>query len=306
MNNNSKADLQKEILDLKSQQNAILLVHNYQRPEIQDIADFLGDSLGLAKQAAQTDAEKIVFCGVEFMAETAKILSPDKTVLLPERDAGCPMADMVTAEEILEKRKKHPTAKVVTYVNTTASVKAVSDVCCTSSNAVQVVKNVEANKIIFTPDKNLGSWVQRFVDKEVILGNGFCYVHHQISPEDIKKSKQKMSDALVIVHPECRTEVADLADRVNSTGGMIKFAQKTESKKIIVGTESGILHRLKKENPDKDFYTAGPSRICQNMKKITLESVIRALKKEQYHIEVPDKIAIPAQNALNAMLKYSF
>lgn len=305
MNNGSQKALQEEILELKEKQNTILLVHNYQRPEIQDIADFLGDSLGLAKQATQTDAEKIVFCGVEFMAETAKILSPDKTVLLPERDAGCPMANMVTAEEILEMKKEHPDAKVVSYVNTTASVKAVSNVCCTSSNAVQVVKNIDADKIIFTPDQNLGSWVKRFVDKEMILWDGFCYVHHRITPEDIKQSKRKMPEAPVIVHPECRPEVVVLADRVESTGGMVKFARETAAKKIIVGTESGILHRLKKESPDKEFYTAGPPRICQNMKKITLESVLSALQKEQYQIVVPEKIAKPAKIALDKMLDYS-
>ncbi|MCF7886398.1 MAG: quinolinate synthase NadA [Candidatus Marinimicrobia bacterium] len=305
MPNNSQKEIQNAILKLKEQQNAILLVHNYQRPEIQDIADFLGDSLGLAKQAAQTDADIIVFCGVEFMAETAKILSPEKMVLLPERDADCPMANMVSDEEILEMQKKHPDAKVVSYVNTTASVKAVSDVCCTSSNAVQVVKNIDADKIIFTPDKNLGFWVKRFVDKEMILWDGFCYVHHRITPEDIKKSKQKMPEASVIVHPECRPEVADLADRVESTGGMVKFARETEAKKIIVGTESGILHRLKKESPDKEFYTAGPPRICQNMKKITLESVLKALQKVQYKIEVPEKIAKPAKITLDKMLNFS-
>lgn len=305
MPNNSQKEIQDAILKLKEQLNAILLVHNYQRPEIQDIADFLGDSLGLAKQAAETDADKIVFCGVEFMAETAKILSPEKTVLLPERDAGCPMANMVTAEEILEIKKEHPDAKVVSYVNTTANVKAVSDVCCTSSNAVQVVKNLAADKIIFTPDKNLGSWVQRFVDKEMILWDGFCYVHHRITPEDIKKSKQKMPEAPVVVHPECQAEVADLADRVESTGGMVKFARDTEANKIIVGTESGILHRLKKENPDKEFYTAGPPRICQNMKKITLESVLEALQNGQYQIEVPEKTAKSAKVALDKMLDYS-
>ena len=261
--------------------------------------------MGLAKQAAQTDAEKIVFCGVEFMAETAKMLSSEKTVLLPERDAGCPMANMVTAEEILEKKEEYPEAKVVSYVNTTASVKAVSDVCCTSSNAIQVVKNIEADKIIFTPDKNLGSWVKRFVDKEMILWDGFCYVHHRITPEDIKKSKHKMPKAPVIVHPECRAEVADLADRVESTGGMVKFAHETDAKKIIVGTESGIIHRLQQENPDKKFYTVGPPRICQNMKKITLASVLKALQKEQYKIDVPEKTAKPAKIALDKMLDYS-
>lgn len=297
--------IQKKIVELKEKQNAILLVHNYQRPEIQEIADYLGDSLGLARQAAETDAEKIIFCGVEFMAETAKILSPDKEVLLPEKDAGCPMANMVTAEEVLEMKKKHPNAQVVSYVNTTASVKAVSDVCCTSSNAVKVVQNLDADEIIFVPDKNLGSWVKRFVDKKMILWEGFCYVHHRITPEDIKKSKKEMPEAPVIVHPECRPQVADLADRVESTGGMVKFAEETEAERIIIGTESGILHRLKQENPHKSFFTAGPPRICVNMKKITPTSILDVLQSNKNKIEVPKEIAGPAKNALDAMLRYS-
>ncbi len=298
-------NLQNKIKKLKEKNRAILLAHNYQRKEIQEIADYLGDSLGLARQAAATDADTIIFCGVKFMAETAKILSPSKKVLLPEIDAGCPMANMITAKDIIELRHKHPDAKVVSYVNTSAEVKAVSDVCCTSSNAMEVVKNIEADKIIFTPDANLGHWVQRFVDKEMIIWDGFCYVHSRITPEEVKTIKNKIPDAPLIVHPECRKEVIDLADKVGSTADMVKFARETEAKRIIMGTEEGLITRLKREIPDKKFFPAGTSKICQNMKKITLESVYFSLKKDQYEIHLSDEIIKSAKKSLNRMLEYS-
>ncbi len=297
-------ELQEKIIKLKKDKNAVLLVHNYQRTEIQEIADYLGDSLGLAKEAAKTDADIIVFCGVMFMAETAKILSPKKTVLLPENDAGCPMANMVTANDVIKLKNQHPDAKVVSYVNTNADVKAVTDVCCTSSNAVEVVKNIDSDKIIFTPDQNLASWVQRFVDKEIIVWDGFCYVHDKISVEEVIQAKENMPDAMLLIHPECKKEVADLADRVGSTSDMIRFAKESDTKRFIVGTELGLIERLQRENPEKEFYSAGTVKICQNMKKITLDSVYNSLFFNKYEIVLPDRIMKSAKKSLDEMLKY--
>lgn len=312
-----------EILKLKKSLNAVILVHNYQRGEIQDIGDYLGDSLGLSKKAAESPFKTIVFCGVKFMAETAKILSPEKTVLLPRIETTCPMADMVTVEELETLKSKYPDAAVVSYVNTNADVKAMSDVCCTSANAVKVVQNVEsasggkAKKIIFIPDKNLADYVSRFTDKEIIPWNGYCYVHASITPEDIKSAKEAYKNSPVIVHPECKREVIDLADEVLSTGGMVKFAKSSAAKEIIIGTEEGIIYRLKKENPDKNFYTAGPARMCKNMKLTTLEDVYLALsaqqkagpssggKEKQFKVELPDSIMNKARTALTRMLEYA-
>lgn len=302
-----KIDLQKDIIRLKKEKSAILLVHNYQKPEIQDAADELGDSLGLSRQAAHTDADMIVFCGVKFMAETAKILSPRKTVLLPrpEMEVGCPMADMVTAEQLKKLKKKNPQAKVVSYVNTNADVKAETDMCCTSSNAVEVVRNIDAEKIIFVPDKNLASYVSRFVDKEIIPWNGFCYVHERISREEVMRAKEEHPDALLIVHPECRPEVIDVADEVLSTGGMVRKAKESSSKKFLIGTEEGILYRLKKENPQKEFYTAGSPKTCAGMKRPTLYDVYLALKEERNPVEIPKDILDRARKSLEAMLHYT-
>jgi len=293
-----------EINELKKEKKAIILVHNYQRPEIQDIADFLGDSLGLAKQAAETKARIIVFCGVRFMAETAKILSPGKMVLLPRKEAGCPMADMITAEDLRRLKKNYPDAKVVSYVNTNADVKAESDICCTSANAVKVVKNISAKRIIFTPDKNLAAYCQRFVDKEIIPWNGYCYVHEKIREEEVRLAKEKLPDALLLVHPECKPSVIDLADEVLSTSGMVSFAKKSDKKKFLIGTEEGLIYRLKKENPEKEFYAAGTAKMCRNMKLTTLNDVYFSLKEERYAIELPEGIIKSAQKALMAMLKY--
>ncbi|MEJ2356324.1 MAG: quinolinate synthase NadA [candidate division WOR-3 bacterium] len=295
---------EKRIKKLKDKKNAVILAHNYQRAEVQDIADYLGDSLGLSQQANKTDAEIIVFCGVKFMAETAKILSPEKKVIMPKKEAGCPMANMVTPEDVLELRKKHPNAKVVSYVNTNADVKAVTDVCCTSANAVKVVKNIDANEIIFLPDKNLGSYVKRFTDKKIILWDGFCYVHDQISKEEVLSSKKKYPEALLLVHPECRPDVIDIADEVFSTSGMIKFARKSSAKSFLIGTEEGIIHRLKKENPTKEFYPAGMPKICSNMKLTQLEDVYNALKEEKNVIDLPEGIIKASKKSLEAMLKY--
>jgi quinolinate synthase len=294
-----------EINKLKKEKNAIILVHNYQRPEIQDIADFLGDSLGLAKQAAETKARIIVFCGVRFMAETAKILSPGKMVLLPRKEAGCPMADMITAEDLRSLKKKHPDAKVVSYVNTSAEVKAESDVCCTSANAVEVVKNISAKKIIFTPDKNLAAYCQRFTDKEVISWDGYCHVHEKITEEEVRLAKEKLPDALLLIHPECNPSVIDLADEVLSTSGMVSFAKKSDKKRFLIGTEEGLIYRLKKENPGKEFYIAGTAKMCRNMKLTTLNDVYLSLKEERYPIELAEGIIKSAQKALTAMLKYA-
>jgi len=293
-----------EINKLKKEKDAIILVHNYQRPEIQDIADFLGDSLGLAKQAAETKARIIVFCGVRFMAETAKILSPGKMVLLPRKEAGCPMADMITAEDLRRLKKNYPDAKVVSYVNTNADVKAESDICCTSANAVKVVKNISAKRIIFTPDKNLAAYCQRFVNKEIIPWNGYCYVHEKIREEEVCLAKEKCPDALLLVHPECNPAVIDLADEVLSTSGMLNFAKKSDKKKFLIGTEEGLIYRLKKENPGKEFYTAGTAKMCRNMKLTTLNDVCFSLKEECYAIELPEGIIKSAQKALMEMLKY--
>ncbi len=293
-----------EITRLKKEKNAIILVHNYQRPEIQNIADFLGDSLGLAREAAKTDARIIVFCGVRFMAETAKILSPEKMVIIPRKDAGCPMADMITAEDLRILKEKYPGAKVVSYVNTNADVKAESDICCTSANAIEVVRNVKTERIIFTPDKNLAAYCQRFVDKEIIPWNGYCYVHEKIRKEEVRLAKEKFPDALLLVHPECNPSVIDLADEVLSTSGMLNFAKKSDKKRFLIGTEEGLIYRLKKENPGKEFYAAGTAKMCRNMKLTTLNDVYFSLKEERYAIELPEGIIESAQKALTAMLKY--
>jgi len=297
-------DKVEEITKLKKEKNAIILVNNYQRPEIQNIADFLGDSLGLSREAAKTDAKIIVFCGVRFMAETAKILSPEKVVLLPRKEAGCPMADMVTAEDLRILKKRHPDAKVVSYVNTYADVKAESDICCTSANAVEVIKKVKANKIIFTPDKNLAAYCQRFTNKEIISWNGYCYVHEKISEKEVRLAKKKFPDALLLVHPECNPSVIDLADEVLSTSGMISFAKKSDMKRFLIGTEGGLIYRLEKENPGKEFYAAGTAKMCRNMKLTTLNDVYLSLKEERYPIELAGEIIKSAQKALMEMLKY--
>ena len=295
-----------EINKLKKEKNAIILVHNYQRSEIQDIADSLGDSLGLAREAAKTDAKIIVFCGVRFMAETAKILSPEKVILLPRKEAGCPMADMVTAEGLKILKERHPDAKVISYVNTYADVKAESDICCTSANAVEVIKKVKANKIIFTPDKNLAAYCQRFTDKEIIPWNGYCYVHEKIRKEEVRLAKEKFPDALLLVHPECNPSVIDLADEVLSTSGMVNFVKKSDKKRFLIGTEEGLIYRLKKENPGKEFYAAGTAKMCRNMKLTTLKDVYFAIREDRYPIELPEEIIKRARKVLKAMLIYTY
>jgi len=297
-------ELTEEIGRLKREKRAVILGHNYQIPEVQDIADYLGDSLELSRIAAGTDAEVIVFCGVHFMAETAKLLSPEKTVLLPDKDAGCPMADMVDPEALLEFKTEHPGAPVVAYVNTSAATKAESDICCTSANAVQIVESLDAEQVIFVPDRHLGSWVQEHTDNKIILWDGYCATHVRISAQAIEDAKEKYPEAMVMVHPEVPAEVRKLADAVLSTGGMVRYARETEARDIIVGTEYDMAYRLQKENPDKTFHVIRGA-VCPNMKKITLPKVAEALQKMQYPIEIAEDIAARARGTVERMLQAS-
>jgi quinolinate synthase len=287
---------------LKKQRNAVILAHNYQIEEIQDCADYIGDSYGLSRIAADTEASVIVFCGVHFMAEGAAILSPEKTVLLPELLAGCPMADMVTVEALREKKKLHPEAAVVAYVNSSAAVKAESDICVTSANAVEVVNSLDAEEILFVPDRNLGSFVAERTDKRVVLWDGYCITHHRVSVDDVKTVRSLLPEAAVVVHPECRPEVVKAADFAFSTSGILKFARETGYRQIIIGTEMGLLYRLRQENPDKEFYLLSQGLICPNMKYTTLEKVLRSLETLSPVITVPEKVRIPARRALDRML----
>lgn len=295
-----------KIKQLKKEKNAVILVHNYQLPEIQDIADFLGDSLGLSIQASRTDAKVIVFCGVYFMAETAKIISPDKTVLIPDVGAGCPMADMITAEQLKSLKAEHKGAKVVCYVNTPAEVKAESDLCCTSANAVEMVADVlkDEDKIIFVPDKYLGHYAAVKTGKNLILWDGYCPSHVKILEENIIRQKQLHPEARVLVHPECRPEVIKLADKALSTEGILEYAENSEAKEFIIGTEVGMLYRLEKENPDKKFYPASDLALCPNMKKISLEKVLQALEEMQYEVTLEPNIIAGARRSIDAMLRY--
>ena len=293
-----------EIRGLKEKRRAVILAHNYQIAEIQDLADFCGDSLGLSIEASKTDAQTIVFCGVRFMAETAKVLSPDKMVLLPDRRAGCPMAEMITAEQLRELKEKHPDALVVCYVNSTAEVKAESDYCCTSANAVAVVKSLPRDRpIIFVPDRHLGHFVAQETRRELILWPGYCTTHVQISEDDILKAKEQYPDAVVIAHPECSEPVKAMADALLSTGQMIKFVQNSPAERFIVATEIGMIHPLKKVRPDAEYIPAGIRGVCPNMKKITLEKVLASLANLHYQIEVPEEIRIKAARALQRMVE---
>lgn len=296
-------ELAEEILRLKRQRGAIILAHNYQRGEVQDLADFVGDSLELSQNASKTEAEVIVFCGVHFMAETAAILCPDKKVLLPDINAGCPMANMITAESLIAKKGEFPDATVVCYINSSADVKAESDICCTSANAVKVIESLDTDKILFVPDQYLGHYISTKIDKEMILWPGFCPTHVKIQAEDIINKKGEHPGAKVIVHPECRPEVIALADEVLSTGGMCGFAKQTDAKVIIVGTEVGIIHRLSKENPDKKFIAASQKAVCPNMKKITLEKMLWALQDMAPEVRVTEEIRVRAKRAVDKMLE---
>ncbi|MHB9132890.1 MAG: quinolinate synthase NadA [Armatimonadota bacterium] len=295
-----------EIRRLQQERNAVILAHNYQAPEIQDLADYTGDSLELSIKASHLPGyDVIVFCSVDFMAETAKLLSPEKTVLLPDKAAGCPMAHMITPEALRQKKAEHPGVPVVCYVNSSAAVKAESDITCTSANAVKIVNSLDADEVLFVPDKYLGSWVQRHTDKRLILWPGYCPTHNRIVPEHILALKAAHPIAEVMAHPECTPDVADVADHVVSTGGMARVARESVADEFIVATEEGMLHRLRKENPDKIFYHVGTMATCPNMKKTTLEKVLASLQEMQYAIEVPADIAERARLAIQRMLDAS-
>ena len=295
--------LEDKINKLKKERHAVILAHNYQLPEVQDVADFHGDSLELSRKAAKTDAEVIVFCGVHFMAETAAILSPQKLVIMPDINAGCPMANMIAATDIKKLREKHPHALVIGYVNTPAEVKAELDVCCTSANAVAVVNAFKDREIIFVPDKYLADFVSKQTGKKLISWNGFCPTHIKILPEDILREKKFHPQAKVIVHPECLPQVVAMADAVLSTSKMCAFAKETTAREIIIGTEVGLIYRLKKDNPDKEFYPASEAAVCPNMKSTTQEKVLWALEELKERVVVADDIRMRAKQAIDKMLE---
>lgn len=310
-------DTIEKINHLKAERNAVILAHNYQRAEVQDIADYVGDSLGLSIQAAKLDADVIVFCGVDFMAESAAILSPDKTVLIPDAAAQCPMAAMITADALRKAKQDYAVAKgdspdsddshnsnlaVVCYVNSSAEVKAECDICCTSSNAVAVVESLPQHDVLFVPDINLANYVASKTDKNIIAWEGFCPTHHQILKGDILLAKMEHPDAVVLAHPECRSEVIEVSDHAFSTDGILRYVRDSDKKEFIIGTESGIIHRLQKENPDKIFYAANEYAICPNMKMTTLEGVLHSLETMEHVVTVPKDVRKKAKLALDRML----
>jgi len=293
-----------KIVKLKKERNAVILVHNYQRPEVQDIADYIGDSLGLSIAAAKTDAQVIVFCGVNFMAETAAIISPGKTVLLPEVNAGCPMADMIDVAKLQKMKSAHPGAPVVCYVNSSAAVKAEADICCTSANAVKVVGSLPDKEIVFIPDKFLGAFVQsKLPDKKLVLFDGYCPTHAKILPEHIAKARAAYPGAPVIVHPECRPETIAAADAALSTEGMMTFVKGSPAKEFLIGTETGIIYRLEKENPGKRFHPVTELAVCPNMKLTDRAAVLRSLEERETVVAVPREIADRARSAIEKMLQ---
>jgi len=300
-------EIVEKIHKLKKERNAVILVHNYQIPEVQDIADFLGDSLGLSMQAAQTDAEVIVFCGVYFMAETAKILSPSKTVIMPDREAGCPMADMITVKQLRLLKEKHPRAKTLCYVNTPAEVKAESDMCCTSANAMQVATKAFApdDEVIFVPDKYLAGYTASKVQRKFIAWEGYCPSHLKILPDDITKQRALHPEAEVLVHPECTAPVVSLADQALSTEGMCRYCKTSSVKEFIIGTEPGIIYRLQRENPEKRFYPASELATCPNMKRTTLEKVLWSLEGLKHEITLSPGIIMRAQGSIKKMLEFT-
>ncbi|MBI5073942.1 MAG: quinolinate synthase [Nitrospirae bacterium] len=319
--------LRSQILTFKQEKNAIILSHNYQRDEVQEIADFVGDSLELSRIAATRDCEMIVFCGVHFMAESAAILSPDKTVLLPEIDAGCPMADMISADAprpvrksfpgfdnppayiyppeftLKDIKKQYPGVPVVAYVNTTAEVKAESDICCTSANVVKIIDSLPGDSVICIPDKNLSMWAAKNTRKKVIAWDGYCNVHERVTVKDIEEAREQHPDAVILAHPECRIEVLEMADHVTSTSGMLRFVQASAEQEFVVGTEIGLMYRLRKENPGKVFYALRKDMICPNMKRTTLQSVLRAFQDTTYVVTVSEDVRIRAKRALDRMLE---
>lgn len=296
-------NITERILELKEKRRAIILAHNYQPPAIQDIADLAGDSLELSRQAASTSAEVIVFCGVAFMAETAAILNPEKTVLLPRLDAGCPMADMITPADVLSIRAQHPGIPIITYVNSTAAVKAESTICCTSSNCIRVVESfTDAGAVYMAPDRNLAKYAARHTDKEVYYWHGYCPIHHSLTAAEVLNRKKEYPEAIFIAHPECPPEVLDLADLIQSTSGMLRLVRESSHESFIVGTENGILHPMRKQNPGKRFYPASPKMICPNMKKTRLEDVCQSLETLEPRVTVPEEIRKRALGAVERML----
>lgn len=293
------------IRQLAKEQNAVILSHNYTNPDLQDIADYTGDSLELSRIAAKTEADKIIFCGVHFMAETAKILSPEKTVLIPDKNAGCPMADTITLEELRDFKAKYPGVPVVAYVNTTAEIKSEVDICCTSGNALNVVRNFPAEKMLFVPDRNLGSYIQKLVpEKELICWQGCCPVHHKITAVDLINAKRQHPQALAVTHPECDKDVVSLSDIVASTSGMIKQIKESNAKEFIICTERGLIHQFAKANPDKIFYNPSPINICPNMKKITMAKLLRCLETGNDEIILSDDIIAKAKTSIERMIQY--
>ena len=297
--------MKEKIRDLLKKRNAIMLSHNYQPPEIQDLADLCGDSLELSIKAAQTDAEVIVFCGVHFMAETASILSPNKTVLLPNEDAGCLMADMIEPEGLQVMIDRLPAMPVVTYVNSTAAVKALSTICCTSANVVDIVNSLDADEVLMTPDRNLALYAASKTKKKVHTWDGYCPTHDRLKPADVHNARKAYPDAVFMAHPECRPEVLELADVIRSTSGMIRYATESKSSSFIVGTEIGLIYPLKKANPDKAFYPASTKMLCKNMKKISLEDIVRSLEFMEGEVKVPENIRQPAFKAVQRMIDLS-
>lgn len=309
-----KNDIESEIFELKEQRNAVILAHNYQIPEIQDIADYVGDSLGLSHRAAETEAEIIVFCGVHFMAETASIIAPDKRVLIPDPEAGCSLADSITADELREWKKQNPGAVVVSYVNTTAAVKAESDYCCTSSNAVGIVESIpEGKEILFLPDKFLGAYVEMITGRELNIWQGACHVHEKIGELNLADKQKAYPDAEILIHPECGCSTSCMMKsamyfdckngHVHSTGGMLQHVKESESEEFVVATETGIIHRMEKENPGKKFYAANEESVCDYMKMITLENLRDALKFNRFEVKVPGSLAEKAYLPIQRMLQ---
>ncbi len=299
-----KEELQKEIRRLAQEKEAIILAHNYQPPEIQDVADLTGDSLELSLKASRTPAKVVVFCGVRFMAETAAIVCPEKRIVFPRLEAGCEMADMITPEDVLRLKERYPQAPVVTYVNSYVEIKAVSDICCTSANSVNVVKALEAQEVIMVPDKNLARYTQRFFpDKKIYYHDGFCPFHEVLTVEDLQQARKQYPEAVLMVHPECRPEVIDQAEVVRSTSGMLKYARESSAREFIVGTEIGLLYPLKKQNPHKEFYPASRQMLCKAMKMISLEDLYKALETLEPVVEVPEDIRQRAYQAVARMLE---
>lgn len=296
--------MKEDILQLKKDKNAIILAHYYVDGDVQDVADFVGDSFALAKKAKETSAQIIVFAGVRFMGESAKILNPDKKVLMPDLNADCPMAHMAAVSNIRKMRQEIEDLAVVCYVNSTAELKTLSDVCVTSSNAVKIVKELPQKNIYFIPDQHLASFVKEQVpEKNVILNDGYCITHHRMTKEDVLQAKEKHPDALVLVHPECKKEVVDLADYAGSTAGILQYATDSENKEFIIGTEMGVLYKLKKQNPDKTFYSMSDKLVCTNMKKVTLDKVYDVLLHEKNEIQLDTETMLHARKAMDAMLE---